>query len=63
MGLEPERLGRRAYDAYAMAAGGRDAKGLVLAHWTDLPERIREQWIAAAEAVADIVLDLLADEI
>lgn len=57
--LDLPLLARRAYDAYAMKTGGRTYSGGSMGAWTDLPERIREAWVAGVAAAVDLALDQL----
>jgi hypothetical protein len=45
-------LGQMAYEAYAQVTSWRNYMGGQMPHWFELPERIREAWESAAEAVA-----------
>lgn len=57
--LDLQAIGRRAYDAYAMKTGGRTYDGHNMASWPDLPERVREAWVAGVAAALDLALDQL----
>lgn len=52
-------IARRAYDAYAMKTGGRTYDGHNMASWPDMPERVREAWVAGVAAAVDLALDQL----
>jgi hypothetical protein len=57
--LDLPLVARRAYDAYAMKTGGRTYEGHNMASWPDLPERVREAWVASVAAALDLALDQL----
>jgi hypothetical protein len=42
---------RMGYDAYALSTGGKTFDGRSMPSWDDLPERIRDAWRAATDAV------------
>ena len=51
-----------AYTAYGDSTGGKNHLGKPMPTWEDLPEKIREAWIAAAREVASLcVADLPGD--
>lgn len=46
--------GRRAFEAYSLAMGGQTYDGLAIPGWSDLGERARGAWEAAATAPAPL---------
>lgn len=51
-----EFLGRTAYDAYSRAASGKSlVSGDRLPSWPELPDPVRDAWIAAALAAIEAV--------
>lgn len=51
MPQESEPLGEVGYQAYATATGGKTFDGRDMPKWSELPQRIRDAWTAAAEAI------------
>lgn len=47
------RLARIAYDAYCESVGGKAFNGDDLPPFADVPQRIKDAWIAAVTAVKD----------
>lgn len=54
--MEVVSLGRKGYEAYAKATGGKTFDGRDMPTWEQLPERIVNAWNAAAVAIAEEVL-------
>ena len=55
--MDHDQLGKRGYEAYAVSTGGKTYDGRDMPTWDQLPERIRQAWIAAAADVKDAVLE------
>ncbi len=55
--LGADLLGRTAYEAYGAAREWRTFAGDLMAPWAVQSSEIRQAWIAAAEAVAQVVRD------
>ena len=49
---DPRALAQAAYDAYGTAVDGLNYLGLPMPPWSELPSKISDGWVAAAEAVA-----------
>lgn len=47
------RLARIAYDAYCEAVGGKAFNGDDLPPFDDVPQRIKDAWLAAVNAVSE----------
>lgn len=48
---EPKPLGQIAYEAYGQVTEFKNFRGDPMPEWPDLPDKIREAWEAAAEAI------------
>lgn len=48
--VEPQLYGQINYEAYAQSTDGKTHDGLEMPMWLDLPDRIQQAWISAAEA-------------
>jgi hypothetical protein len=46
-----DTLARVAYEAYGESVGWKDFQGTEMPKFDDLPEKIKQAWIAAADAV------------
>lgn len=46
-----EASAQKAYAAYGATTGGKNYQGLPMPAWGELPEKIRDAWRAAAEAL------------
>lgn len=57
--MEPKyvRRGRIAYEAYAVSTGGKTYDGREMPSWGELPELIRNAWMAAASVLWQEFMD------
>lgn len=46
-------LGKAGYEAYAKSTGGKTFDGREMPKWEDLPQRIRDAWTQAANAILE----------
>lgn len=47
--------GKRAYEGYAEATGGKTYDGRDMPQWRDLGEQVQRAWIAAAASVVSFI--------
>lgn len=50
--MSEAQLGEAGYAAYALSTGGKTYDGRLMPLWSELPDRIRDAWAAAALAIA-----------
>jgi len=49
--INMDGFGALGYEAYARSTGGKTWDGKDMPKWEDLPQRIKDAWMAAADAV------------
>ncbi len=55
--MRDETYGRLGYETYGMTTGGRTFDGRDMPKWDELPQRIRDAWCNAADAIADLAVE------
>ncbi len=57
---EVEAIVRAGYEAYSQSTGNKNYRGEEMPKWEDLPEKIQNAWIAAAERICHLYGGIVA---